>query len=149
MTRQEFEALRTLPGKEIVGDIVFASPKKGPGSHEFNPTFEAEVQNTLDYSLKVIGRFIPGIPSTTFCFHLGGSRTAICRVDINGTEHRDCGRTHKHEMRNEGEMRNNLPFAIARADYAGLAPGAAWAKVCKEANVKHTGKFVDPSEAES
>lgn len=141
MTHAEFEALRKLPGKTISDDIRFVPPRK-----DATPEFEVGVSNSLGINVRLVGRYNPDIPSLAFNFHLGASRTAICRLDINGSAHKDVGRTHKHELRNETDMRRNLPFALSRRDYEGMTPGEVWNKLCREAGIVHTGTFVDPEE---
>jgi len=68
----------------------------------------------------------------------------ICRVDVNGSIHKNCGRTHKHSLQREIDPRRNLPDAIARPELSGLTARQVWQVICEEAGIKHLGEFMDP-----
>lgn len=142
MDRRTFEQLRDLPGKRIAADIIWTAPRDGKP----NLTFEqVAIENSLDLDVVVNGTFKPGIPSITFNFVLRGVGP-ICRVDVNGTIHGDAGRTHKHDLRQETDARDNLPTAVARADLEGKSPRDVWSDLCHRASITHVGTFNDPQE---
>ena len=70
----------------------------------------------------------------------------ICRLDVNGTIHKDQGRTHKHELRDESDPRVNLPFAVSRSDIDVHAASVReiWEGLCAQANIEHVGAFSSP-----
>jgi hypothetical protein len=83
VTRREFDELRDLPDKEVIGDISFSA------AGETAPllTFEnVRVQNSLGWDLRLNGKFNPLIPSIVFNFRIRDVG-AICRVEVNGTVH--------------------------------------------------------------
>jgi len=140
MTREEFQALRDLPDKRITDDIVFTTT----ASNSSNLTFDnVRVENALGVDVIVNGTFKPSIPTTIFNFYIRG-QGPICRVCVNGNIHDPVGRTHKHELRREEDQRTNLPTAFARADLENLSPKQVWDILLKDANITHTGKFIEP-----
>ncbi len=141
MNRSDFEILRGLDGKYIDDDIEFrASPETGP-----NLSFDKIViYNRIGYKIFLNGTYSPRIKKITYNFVLKGLGP-ICRVDVNGTFHKDKGRTHKHEVINEGDPQRNLPEAIARPDLEGKTPREVWKIICKEAKIEHRGEFKEPT----
>ena len=140
MNRQEFLHLRDLPGKRITANIEWASPRDGKPNLIFE---QVPLENSAGFDVVLNGTYKPDIPAITFNFVLLGIGP-ICRVDVNGTIHRDAGRTHKHDLRHEADPRRNLPTAIARADLEGKTAWEVWLDLCEKANIEHTGSFNDP-----
>jgi len=87
--------------------------------------------------------------SVTFNFVCPEAGGPICRVDVRGSPHKQAGRTHKHDLHQPGEPRNNLPTAHARPDLEALTPQQVWTHLCTRANIQHTGTFADPRERQS
>ena len=140
MNRQEFELLRTLPGKVIAANIEWTSPRDAKP----NLIFElVPVQNSLEWDVVVNGTYKPDVPSVSYNFVLRGVGP-ICRLDINGTVHHPAGRNHKHDLRRDTDPRNNLPSAFERNDLAGKSAREIWVELCRLANITHTGTFKDP-----
>ncbi len=142
MTKQEFEILRNLPNKTIESDIIWQE-EKGMGS---NLIFkDVEVINSIGILILVNGTYKPILSSVTFNFVVH-SVGPICRIDVNGTLHKEAGRTHKHELQkpDDSQPQNNLPYAIARLDLNDKTPYQVWRIFCKQANIIHKGKFVEP-----
>lgn len=137
MNRNEFEALRSLPGKYLDGDVVFSRPKNCHGPFSLN---EMRLHNTLNEPIKLTGHYDPRVPKFTFNFVREGTGP-ICRLDVNGTVHKDVGRNHKHELRKESDPAANLPTAYKRDDLASLSMEDAWRQLCKEANIVHNGNI--------
>ena len=81
MNRSEFEALRSLPDKQITADIRFELKQ----ATSPNLTFEdVPVENALQYEVILNGTFKPDLPSVTFNFVLRGVGP-ICRKVIPET----------------------------------------------------------------
>jgi hypothetical protein len=140
MNRNEFEALRNLPGKQISADIRFELKQ----ATSPNLTFEdVVVNNSLNYEVVLNGTFKPDIPSVTFNFVVRGIGP-ICRVCVNGTLHPGAGRTHKHDLRRDGDPRTNLPTAVARPDLVGKTSKEVWDTLLLQASIVHTGTFYEP-----
>jgi hypothetical protein len=139
--RREFELLRDLPGKRIAEDIRFVVTQ----STSPNLTFSnVEVENNRGIVLRLNGTYKPGIPSISFNFTT--PEGPICRLDVNSTIHKTAGRTHKHDLRDDADPRQNLPHADAAPDFANLTPPEVWKLLCDRANIEHDGTFHDPSE---
>jgi hypothetical protein len=138
MTRAEFELLRNLPNKRIVADIVFQQSK----ATSPNLTFEnVPVENSLGLEVLLNGTFKPDLPSVTYNFHI---KTAGGRVCVNGANHGNAGRTHKHELWHESDPRNNLPTAAPRPDLEHNTAREVWVTLMAQASIQHTGDFTDP-----
>ena len=140
MNRQGFEKLRDSPDKTISADIVFEKKKETVPDLVFE---QIRVENSLGMDIVLNGTYKPSIPAVTFNFVLRGVGP-ICRLCVNGTIHKDVGRTHKHELIREDDPRLNLPTAVARPDLAGKSVKETWEILCQQANIIHTGKFKDP-----
>ncbi len=144
MNRSEFENLRELPGKKIVSDIKFIEQKDSSP----NLTFEnIKIYNSLDLDIVLNGTFKPEIPSFTLNFVIRGIGP-ICRLDVNGTVHKDVGRTHKHDLMKESDPRNNLPHAISRPELSQKSVKEIWSILCRQAHIIHEGNFYFPDEEE-
>ncbi len=143
MTRQDFEKLRDLPNKEITSDIAFEKKKETTPNLVFD---QVPLDNSLGVDIVLNGTYKPAIPSVTFNFVLRGVGP-ICRLCVNGTFHKNIGRTHKHELVRDDDPRLNLPIAIAQPDLDGKSMKEIWATLCRQANIIHTGKFIDPEGA--
>jgi hypothetical protein len=140
MDRQAFEELRRLPDKVIRSDIRFA-PERGFGG---NSVFrDVTVENRLDWDVVLNGTFKPLLGAITFNFVVRGVGP-ICRVDVNGTIHREAGRTHKHELKQKEDPYRNLPFALPRPDLVGRSAREVWTTLCHDASIHHEGNFFDP-----
>jgi hypothetical protein len=140
MTRAEFERLRDLPDKRIDRDVTFA-PKKGA-----QPLFvlePVEVQNSLGVDLVLGGNYNPVIQRLTLNFSVRGLGP-ICRFCLNGRIHPGVGRTHKHDLYEEGDPGNNLPHVTERADLLGMPLAEVWRTVCLQARIEHGGVFQLP-----
>ena len=142
MTRAEFLYLRDLPGKIIDSDIVWKQEKGVRPNKVFSRVL---VKNSLGLEVWLNGTFKPTLVATTYNFVLLGTGP-ICRVDVNGPEHQDQGRTHKHDLRfvEDSEPGRNLPTAVARPDLASKDARQVWDVLCKQANIFHRGRFYDP-----
>lgn len=144
MNRHEFEALRDVADKRIAADIVFQQRKETSPNLTFD---EVVVENRLGFDVVLNGTYKPALPAVTFNFVLRGVGP-ICRVCVNGTIHRGAGRTHKHDLRHDDDTKGhkNLPEAVARPDLEGRSAREVWETLCRQANIVHSGAFVDPEE---
>ena len=143
MTINEFTALRDLPEKTVLTDLIF--------SQTINPDiFTSEIRvNALGAEIVLNATYYDARPSIVFNFRVIGN-DAICRYCVNHTEHKDAitkvkVRTHKHTPKNDNCFNgsNNLPYAYTRTDlqitdFSDVA--GIWAIICREANIKHLGK---------
>lgn len=141
MDRGEFEALRSLPNKEISDDILFR--RENGTTLSFNGI---KVKNSMNVDLVLNGTFKPDFPSVIYNFSVRGLGP-ICRVCVNNTVHTGT-RTHKHELVSERCPRRNIPNATPRPDLEQMTARQVWDDLCMRANITHTGKFIDPEEAE-
>ncbi len=142
MNREEFERLRDLPDKRIIGNIEFTP------SRQVSTTLiidRIRVENSAGYEIVLNGSYIRDIPSLKLNFHIVGTG-AFCRLEINGKVHKNAGRTHKHSVHDESSIRRHLPDPTPRADLDLTAQSAKqiWETLCQEANITHLGEFVDP-----
>jgi hypothetical protein len=141
VTREEFVQLRKMDGKTISSDIEFVRNSR---LVEDVLCFEkVPVENYLDLEVLLNGSYDRRTGETTFNFVVQGVGP-VCRVDVNGNEHGDAGRNHKHELQKESCPRRNLPFAEPRPDFADKTPREIWDQLCLQAKIDHTGKFIDP-----
>lgn len=141
MNRQEFEWLRDLPSKRIDEDILYAQKAKGIRVYEFR--VQIVVDNRPEIVLSLDGTYNWTTDNTKFNVTLKGVGP-ICRVDVNGRNHRDQGRTHKHSLHTENCPRNNLPIAVARPDLENLTSRQVFEDFCERANITFNGVFHDP-----
>ena len=140
MNRAEFETIRDLPGKAIRDDIAFIASKNT------NPVMVFDgvaIENALGVDLVVNGHYHPKFGAVTYNF-VDRSAGAICRVDVNGQVHKPAGRTHKHSVKSETDVRKHLPNADAAPHYVGKTPREIWEMICAAANITHHGRFIDP-----
>ncbi len=140
MNRRDFEALRALPGKYILDDIVFKAERGMGPSLVFR---NIRVFNAMNLGVFLNGTFKPRLNAITYNFVLSGTGP-ICRIDVNSTIHGEAGRTHKHELESETDPLYNLPNAIIIRDLGEPTPLAVWKRVCTGANIEHRGRFVEP-----
>ena len=140
MTRQEFVALRDLPGKMINADIVWRSERGTRPNKVFN---KIPVVNSLGHVVWLNGTYKPNLHAVTYNFVLEGVG-AICRIDTNGTLHADAGRTHKHDLQQPDDPDRNLPAAVVRLDLENKSAREVWRVLCSQANIVHRGTFADP-----
>lgn len=143
MDRAQFEALRNLPGKKISADIQFTPSRETSPNLTFA---KIKVDNSLGWDIELNGTYKPGVPSVTFNFVAIGVGP-VCRIDVNGQEHKPAGRTHKHDLRQASDPKGNLPLAVPRLDLVDKSPVEIWRILCTQANINHTGSFLDPSDS--
>ena len=143
MNLTEFEALRDVPDKVIKGDIRFTKRQATA------PVMVAEgipIENGHGTDLRLNITYNPEVGSKTFNVHVPGLGP-ICRLDIDGTNHRDAGRSHKHALRGERCPDRNLPDnVVARSDMSGRSVKEAFDEFCKLGQITLKGTFFAPDE---
>lgn len=141
MDRPEFEALRDLPGKVIRQDIKFSR------RDALRPALSAEgisIENASGVELSLTITWNPEHNGKTFNVHAKGVG-AICRLDVDSTPHRPCGRSHKHSLRTpQCPQRNLRREVVDRSDLAGQSLAQVFAGFCAMANITYEGEFVAP-----
>ena len=143
MNRNEFEAIRNIPGKKIVNDIRFS--KRAAAA----PALVADgisIENAAGVDLRLSITVNPEIGSKTFNVHIPGVGP-ICRLDVDGTIHRPAGRSHKHSLQTDRCPDRNLSDGVVdRAELSGKGVRDLFAEFCATAHISHTGAFVAPDE---
>lgn len=138
MNFKDFEAL-WQGNKSIVEEVRFI-PRLAEGVFEIE---RVEVLGTFSGDVVVHGSYHCGTGAVTFTFCVEGLG-AIVRYCVGGNMHGNAGRYHRHEMRGPDDIRQNLPYAVARPDLIGLTAKQVWEVVCQESNISHTDTFFDP-----
>ena len=142
MDRAEFEALRSIPGKVIHGDIRLSARR------QTQPALVADnilIENATSIVLRLNVSYNPETDAKTFNVTAVGIGP-ICRLDVDGPAHRPAGRSHKHSLQTERCPERNLPDGVQdRPELAGKAIGELFAIFCKMAHITHEGTFVPPS----
>jgi hypothetical protein len=142
MNRTEFERIRDNPDKEITHDIRF-KPVTGKQALEFEG-IPVAISGEPYVMAELHGAFTPRLNKVKYNVTVKGVGP-ICRVDVNGVNHGDAGRTHKHSLELETCPQSNLPLdVVARPDLAGLTARQVFEDFCKRAKIKHSGQFFDP-----
>lgn len=141
MTRAEFERLRDMPGKVIVGDIRLQELRQA------KPLLRAEdvrIANEANANLRLALTYNPLTGSKSTNVYVPGLGP-ICRLDIDGQAHPPAGRSHKHSLRSDDCPRANLPTGVvARDDLSGCTLQEAFEDFCMLANITHQGEFHCP-----
>jgi hypothetical protein len=140
VTRAEFERLRDMPGKVIVGDIRLQEQR------QTKPLLRAEdvrIANEANADLRLALTYNPLTGSKSINVLVPGLG-AVCRLDVDGPEHPPAGRSHKHSLRSEECPRRNLPSAVAWDGPSGATMGEVFGDFCRRANITHQGEFHCP-----
>ena len=136
MERHEFEKLRDLPDKEITQDIRLEKNDK------LRPLLTAsniKIENSLGHVLKMNLNYNEETNSKTINISIQ-SEGPICRLDVDGQNHKQQGRSHKHSLSTPRCPDNNLPDAISRKDLSGKPFDEIFKIFCREANIVVKGK---------
>jgi hypothetical protein len=141
MNRDRFEQLRDLPGKRIAGPITFSKKQATqPMLHADN----ISIDNSLGAPLKMNINYNPETGAKGInVVHVGEG--PICRLDVDGAEHRDRGRSHKHRVEGDTSVRRHLADGVvARPELAGKPLREVFAIFCQQANITFEGEFAAP-----
>lgn len=140
MDRKEFEKLRDLPDKKIIGSIKFQQKAQG------RPTLvaSAKIQNSLGADLRIDISYNPEVGNKTFNV-LIENVGQICRLDVDGSPHRPASGSHKHSLQMASCIAGNLGRNVAdRPDLAGKTMTDLFREFCAMANIEHVGTFESP-----
>jgi hypothetical protein len=141
MNRTEFEALRDMTGKRVIGDIRLAQSR---ATHPLMVAENIRIENADGVDLRMSVTHNPEIGSTTVNVHVPGTGP-VCRLDIDGPAHRPAGRCHKHSLQSERCPSRNLPDDVAdRGDLSGKSAREVFEAFCAMARIVHEGTFVEP-----
>lgn len=139
MERADFEKIRDLAGKVIEGDIRLR-PRR-----ETTPVLVAsqiEIQNSANVQLLMNISYNPETNAKTVNVVIRG-QGPICRLDVDGNNHKDQGRSHKHSLQSEKCPDRNLPDGVvSRKELAGLTIDKVFAIFCKQAKIEHSGQLI-------
>lgn len=146
MNRTEFEALRDMLDKLIRQDIRFAKRSA------LRPALEVDgiqIENAHGVELRMNISFNPESGSKTVNVYVRGTGP-ICRLDVDGTRHKDAGRNHKHSLQSERCPDRNLPDGVVSCeDLAGKTMQEVFAEFCRMASIRFEGTFHAPEEVET
>lgn len=142
MDRNEFEALRDLPGKTIAEDIVLQETKDNHPLYTARVTIrndigiDARLQITWNYETdaKSLNVWIPGVGP-------------ICRLDVDGPPHKPYGRCHKHSLKLPDCSSNVINLSrdiIDRNDLSSKSIKEVFTDFCQKACIEHHGEFHVP-----
>jgi hypothetical protein len=138
MNRLEFEALRDLPDK-VIRDSIRLTQK-----HATRPLQTAErisIENSSGYSLVMNVNFNPETGSKGINVSLSGEG-AICRLDVDGTNHGFAGRSHKHSVQDEQSVRRSLRDGVVpRSDLSGKPLRDVFRDFCERAKITFEGEL--------
>ena len=142
MDRNEFKRLRDLEGKKIEADIRFERDTSVAAVLTFR---NVRIWNDLGYALFLNGRYNPRFKAIIYNVRVE-DLGPICRVCVNGQEHDNAGRTHKHSLRTEecAKTGNVGKDVVLRPDLVGLTAREVFDDFCVRAHIIHTGTFHDP-----
>lgn len=141
MNRRDFEALRDLPGKRIDGAIRLVQKQV---THPLCSADRIPIANDLGASIVMNVNLNPKSGAKGINVTLVGEGP-ICRLDVDGTNHGDSGRSHKHAVQDEASIRRCLrEGTIARGELSGQSLQEVLVVFCREAHIVWTGELVLP-----
>jgi len=144
MDRNEFEHIRDLHGKRIDVDIRFEQNTSISAVQTFK---NVPIWNEPGHPLFINGLYNPKHKTVVYNIRVDGLGP-ICRVCVNGVEHGNAGRTHKHSFVTEECARtDNLGSdVVVRNDLEGKTAREVFRDFCARAHIKHAGTFYDPQD---
>lgn len=144
MNRKDFEYLRDLEGKRIKGDIALTRKQA------MRPLLSAdgiEIENGEGCSLLMNINFNPEVGTKGITVRVAGLGP-ICRLDVDGRNHGDAGRSHKHRVTDERSVEKNLRDEVApRPDLSGSSLRVVFETFCRDARIVHEGALLIPTDA--
>lgn len=141
MKKDQFDKLRNLPGKKIAGPVNFSKKQAT------QPLLHAEgidIKNDLGAPLKMNINFNPETGAKGInVVHVGEG--PICRLDVDGAEHHDKGRSHKHDVQDDNSVRRHLAHGVTtRPEMSGKLLRDIFDTFCQQANIAFEGEFNAP-----
>ena len=145
MNRDEFERLRDLPGKRIVGDIRLTQRADISAAWEAR---DISITNTDGVDVRMTVQYVTETGAKTINVYVAGVGP-ICRLEVDSRPHRPAGRSHKHALHTPECPRENLKREVAdRPDLNGRPLGEVFDTFCRMAHITHDGDLITPPEAE-
>ncbi len=142
MTRDEFERLRDLPGKVIVGDIRLASQR------DLSTLLVADkikIDNADDVDARLTMDFNPETGAKCINVHVSGVGP-ICRLEVDSRAHKPHGRSHKHALdTSECPSENLKRKVIDFGQLSGKDIREVFGEFCKMAKIQHNGQLIIPA----
>ena len=143
MNRRDFEALRDLPGKTIVGDIRLTQKQ---ATQPLITADHISIQNDQGVLILMNINYNPETGTKGINVTLAGEGP-ICRLDVDGSNHGNSGRSHKHSVQDENSVRRSLrEGVVARPDLSGMSLRQVFNDFCLAAIIAHNGMFYAPDE---
>jgi hypothetical protein len=136
--RAEFEHLRDLEDKAISGDIrlIKRKPRRSTLAAE-----GIKIQNGIGVDARLDIHYNPDVGSKVFTVIVPPDGP-ICRLCVDGKEHKPFGRSHKHSLQTEECPLKNLKLNIvAMPDLSGKNVEELFLKFCEMARIRFEGKF--------
>jgi len=94
--------------------------------------------------IRLLIRFNPETGSKTINAVMAGVGP-ICRLDVDGAEHKCLGRSHKHTVRGPRCPEKNLRDGVStRQDLAGKSLRDVFDEYCRLARIEFAGTFHEP-----
>ena len=142
MDRNEFKRLRDLEGKRIEVDIRFEQDTSIAAVLTFK---NIRIWNDLGYAVFLNGTYKPRLKAIIYNVRIEDIGP-ICRICVNGQEHGNAGRTHKHSLKTEecAKTGNIGKDVVARLDLEGKSAYEVFQDFCTRANIAHVGTFYAP-----
>lgn len=139
MDRGEFERIRNLHRKKIEVDIRFEKDAAIAAVLTFK---NIRITNELGYILLLNGTYKPRLKCIIYNVRIE-NLGPICRICVNGVEHGNAGRTHKHSLATEecSKSGNLGKDVVPRPDLEGKTAHEVFKDFCARARILHTGKF--------
>lgn len=141
MERTEFERLRDLPGKRIIGDIRLAQRSNISAAWEAKDIL---IANTDGVDARLTVQVVSETGAKTLNVKVTGIGP-ICRLEVDSRPHKPAGRSHKHALRASTCPRENLKRdVIDRSDLNGRSLQEVFDVFCRMAHIGHEGALIVP-----
>lgn len=145
MDRNEFERLRDLSGKRIVGDIRLTQRS------DISAAWEAKdiaIVNAEGVDARLTVQIVSETGAKTLNVKVTGVGP-ICRLEVDSRPHKPAGRSHKHALHTPECPRENLKRGVIdRGDLNGQSLNAVFDAFCRMAHIVHDGALIVPPEAD-
>jgi hypothetical protein len=139
MDRSEFESIRDIPNKRIVGELKLY--RRGAVLE----SLELKIENELNVDLRLNVTLNPEAGGKKFNVHIPGIGP-ICRLEVDGLQHGEAGRSHKHALKKPECPRRNLHEDVTpRPELAGKELQEVFVEFCRLANIECEGEFEIPA----
>lgn len=144
ISQQEFEAILADDTKRITGNIVWGDDIGHYPAREFR----AEIRNDGNYSMFIVGEYIPFSGKLSYSLILRGTGR-IYGLDL-GAAHRnpdgEMVRGNKHKNYWKDGYRDRFAYIPEDITATWDQPVEAWHQFCAEANLNHQGIMRRPDE---